>query len=100
MNLLLLLALAVPLSCLAFLSLLAVLGVMMLGGVIHLLDTIRARRPLWPNLQPANNPNQVATVGAGEQFVSGHLEAERSRHLQVDELDFGRLRDRQLGRRL
>jgi hypothetical protein len=58
MNLLLLLALAVPLCCLAFLSLLALLGVMMLGGVIHLLGTIRARRPLWPNLQPANNPTR------------------------------------------
>jgi hypothetical protein len=56
MNLLLLLALAVPLSCLAFLSLLALLGVMTLGGVIHLLGTVRARRPLWPNVEPANNP--------------------------------------------
>jgi hypothetical protein len=35
MNLLLLLALAVPLSCLALLSLLALLGVMTRGGVIH-----------------------------------------------------------------
>jgi hypothetical protein len=56
MKLLLLLALAVPLSCLAFLSLLVLLGLMMLGGVIHLLGTVRARRPLWPNVQPANNP--------------------------------------------
>jgi len=31
----LLLALAVPLSCLAFLSLLALLGVMTLGAVVH-----------------------------------------------------------------
>jgi hypothetical protein len=37
MNLLLLLALAVPLSCLAFLSLLALLGVATLGAVIHVL---------------------------------------------------------------
>jgi hypothetical protein len=44
MNLLLLLALAVPLSCLALLSLLALLGVMTLGGVIHVLGTVRARR--------------------------------------------------------
>jgi len=44
MNLLLLLALAVPLSCLAFLSLLALLGVMTLGGVIHVV--LRARRLL------------------------------------------------------
>src|SRR5262245_16349788 len=35
MNRLLLLALAVPLSCLAFLSLLALLGVMTLGAVVH-----------------------------------------------------------------
>jgi hypothetical protein len=56
MNLLLLLALAVPLSCLAFLSFLALLGVMMLGGVIHLLGTVRARWPLRPNVEPANNP--------------------------------------------
>jgi len=35
MNLLLLLALAVPLSCLAFLSVLALLGVMTLGAVVH-----------------------------------------------------------------
>jgi hypothetical protein len=42
MNLLSLLALAVPLSCLAFLSLLALLGVMTLGAVIHVLDTVRA----------------------------------------------------------
>src|SRR5262249_4043018 len=38
------LALAVPLSCLAFLSSLALLGVMTLGGVIHLLGTVRPRR--------------------------------------------------------
>ena len=37
MNLLLSLALAVPLSCLAFLSLLALLGVATLGAVIHVL---------------------------------------------------------------
>jgi hypothetical protein len=42
-NLLLLLALAVPLSCLAFLSLLALVGVMTLGGVIHMVGTLRAR---------------------------------------------------------
>jgi hypothetical protein len=35
---------------------LALLGVMTLGGVIHLLRTVRARRPLWPNVEPANNP--------------------------------------------
>jgi hypothetical protein len=41
MNLLLLLALAVPLSCLALLSLLALLGAMALGGVIHVLGTVK-----------------------------------------------------------
>jgi hypothetical protein len=39
MNLLLLFALAVPLSCLALLSLLALLGVMTLGAIIHVLGT-------------------------------------------------------------
>jgi len=52
MNLLLLLALAVPLSCLAFLSLLAFLGVMTLGAVIHVLGTVRAR---WPRPLPHLN---------------------------------------------
>jgi hypothetical protein len=37
MNLLLLLAVAVPLSCLAFLSWLALLGVMTLGAVINVI---------------------------------------------------------------
>ena len=49
MNLLLLLALAVPLICLAFLSLLALLGVATLGAVI--LNTVReiraALRACW-----------------------------------------------------
>ena len=45
MNLLLLLAVAVSLSCLAFLSLLGLLGVMTLGGVIHMVATLRARCP-------------------------------------------------------
>jgi|GraSoiStandDraft_41_1057321.scaffolds.fasta_scaffold2284036_2 hypothetical protein len=40
MTLLLLLALAIPLSCLALLCSLALAGVMTLGGVIHLLATI------------------------------------------------------------
>jgi hypothetical protein len=48
MKLLLLLALAVPLSCLALLSLLALLGVMTLGGVVHVVGTVRARWPQWP----------------------------------------------------
>ena len=42
-NLLLLLALAVPLSCVAFLSLLEILGVMTLGGVIRMVGTLRTR---------------------------------------------------------
>src|SRR5262249_30641526 len=45
MNLLLLLALAVPLSCLAFLSLLVLLGVATLGAVIHVLGAIRRADP-------------------------------------------------------
>jgi len=40
-----LLALVVPLSCLAFLSLLVLLGVATLGAVIHLFGAVRAR---WP----------------------------------------------------
>jgi hypothetical protein len=63
MNLLLLLALAVPLSCLAFLGLLALLGLMtlgaviyLLGTVIYLLGTVRARWPQWRGVEQANNP--------------------------------------------
>jgi hypothetical protein len=48
MNLLLLLALAVPLSCLAFLTLLALLAVVTLAAVIHVLGTLSARSPQWP----------------------------------------------------
>ena len=48
MNLLLLLAVAVPLSCLGLLALLALLAVMTLGGVIHVVGTVKARRPQWP----------------------------------------------------
>jgi hypothetical protein len=62
-NLLLLLAIAVPLSCFAFLSLLAFLGVMtlgaviyLLGTVIYLLGTVRARWPQWRGVEQANNP--------------------------------------------
>jgi hypothetical protein len=40
MNLLLLLALAIPLSCLALLVSLALLGVLTLGGVIHLVAEV------------------------------------------------------------
>jgi len=47
MNLLLVLALAIPLSCLALLSSLALLGIMTLGGVIHVLGIVRAHRPQW-----------------------------------------------------
>jgi hypothetical protein len=42
MNLLLLLAIAVPLSCLAFVSCLALLGVMTLGAVINVIAITRA----------------------------------------------------------
>jgi hypothetical protein len=48
MNLLLLVAVAVPLSCLGLLALLALLAVMTLGGVIHVVGTVKARRPQWP----------------------------------------------------
>jgi hypothetical protein len=56
MNLLLLLALAVPLSYLAFLSLLALLGVATLGAVIYVLGAIRARWPQWLSVEQANYP--------------------------------------------
>jgi hypothetical protein len=42
MNLLLLMAVALPLSCLAFLSWLAFLGVMTLGAVINVVGIARA----------------------------------------------------------
>jgi hypothetical protein len=58
MNLLLLLALAVPLSCLALLSLLALLGAMALGGVIHVLGTVRAHRPQCPSVEPGSIPTR------------------------------------------
>ena len=48
MNLLLLLAVAVPLSCLGLLALLALLAVLTLGGVIHVVGTVRGRRPQCP----------------------------------------------------
>jgi len=55
MNLLLLLAVAVPLSCcLGFLSLLAFLGIMTLGAVIHVVAIARTGRPQWPRAEPAN----------------------------------------------
>jgi len=49
MNLLLLLAVAVPLSCLAFLSWLAFLGIMALGAVIHVVGIAKGCRPQWSN---------------------------------------------------
>jgi len=58
MNLLLLLALAVPLSCLTLLSLLAFLGLMALGGVIHVLGTVMAHRPQWPSVEPTKIPTR------------------------------------------
>jgi hypothetical protein len=56
MNLLLFLALAIPLSCLALLSLLALLGVMTLGAVIHVLGAVKACWPQWRGVEQANNP--------------------------------------------
>ena len=56
MNLFLLLAVAVPLSCcLGFLSLLAFLGVMILGAIIHVVGIARVGRPQWRRVEPANN---------------------------------------------
>jgi len=55
MNLLLLLAVAVPLSCLAFLSGLALLGVMTLGAIINVIGIARAGGPQWPSEEPANS---------------------------------------------
>jgi hypothetical protein len=55
MNLLLSLAVAVPLSCLAFLSWLALLGVMTLGAVINVIGMARAGGPQWPRVEPANS---------------------------------------------
>jgi hypothetical protein len=55
MNLLLLLAVAIPLSCLAFLSWLAFLGVMTLGAVINVIGIARAGRPQWPRVEPADS---------------------------------------------
>jgi hypothetical protein len=55
MNLLLLLAVAVPLSCLAFLSWLALLGVMTLGAVINVIGMVRAGGPQWARIEPANS---------------------------------------------
>ena len=55
MNLLLLLAVAVPLSCLAFLSWLALLGVMTLGAVIHVIGIARAGGLQWSRVEPVNS---------------------------------------------
>jgi hypothetical protein len=55
MNLLLLLAVAVPLTCLALLSWLALLGVMTLGAVINVIGMARAGGRQWPRVEPANS---------------------------------------------
>jgi hypothetical protein len=55
MNLLLLLAVAVPLSCLAFLSWLALLSVMTLGAVIKVIGIARAGGPQWPRVEPTDS---------------------------------------------
>jgi len=49
MNLLLSLAVAVPLSCLAFVSWLALLGVMTLGAVINVIAITRSGGTQWRN---------------------------------------------------
>jgi len=48
MNLLLLLAFAIPLSCLALLVSLAFLGVLTLGGIIRLAEVVRAPNTTRP----------------------------------------------------
>jgi hypothetical protein len=50
MNPLLFLTLAVPLSCLALLTWLALLGVVTLGAIIHLVAIARSDRTEWPRL--------------------------------------------------
>jgi hypothetical protein len=55
MNVLLLLAVAVPLSCLAFLSGLALLGVMTLGTVINVIGIARAAWPQWHRVEPVDS---------------------------------------------
>ena len=74
MNLLLLLTLAVPLSCLAFLSALALLGIMTLGAVVHVLGTVRARRPQRSSVERA-----TALPG---RYLSLHLIGEREQRDQ------------------
>jgi hypothetical protein len=54
MNPLLLVTVAVPLSCLAFLSWLALLGVMTLGAVINVIGMARAGGPQWRRVQPVS----------------------------------------------
>src|SRR6185312_4859270 len=49
---LLFLAVAIPLSCLALLTWLALLGVVTLGAIIHVVGIARAGRPFWPRVQP------------------------------------------------
>jgi hypothetical protein len=55
MNLLLLLAVAVPLSCLAFLSWFALLGVMTLGAVINGITIVKADGRQRPGVEPAKS---------------------------------------------
>lgn len=54
MNLLFLLALAVPLSCLALLASLALLGVLTLGGAIHVIAKSNSLHP--PQLGDGRRP--------------------------------------------
>ncbi len=61
MNLLLLLAIAVPLSCcLGFLSLLAFLGVMTLGAVINVIAITRSGAPIATDLHVNEHTAVVA----------------------------------------
>ena len=83
MNLLLLLALAVPLSCMAFLSLFALLGVATLGAFIHMLGAIKAH---WPEVigtagQLAEKNKNRLVVEAQESL--GALTADAMRLKQI-----------------
>jgi hypothetical protein len=60
MNLLLLLAVAVPLSCLAFVSWLALLGVMTLGAVINVIAITRSGAPIATDLHVNEHTAVVA----------------------------------------
>ena len=75
MNLLLLLTLAVPLSCLAFLSALALLGIMTLGAVVHVLG----------HKGLASNEQQPYPVGTSVDHLIGERE-QRDQRIETEPL--------------